>query len=105
MSYHTPSCAQRSTPTDVLFASIQVDMNNRKSESKEEQNQLEQEIQDLNNRFTISLSDLKTEIEQNIKWDATRRSLGAYSTLMSYILSDPAVLTYPVSRIQPWYSA
>lgn len=39
--------------------SIQVDMNNRKAESKEEQNNLEQEIQDLNNRFTISLSDLK----------------------------------------------
>ncbi|PWN90732.1 hypothetical protein FA10DRAFT_229405, partial [Acaromyces ingoldii] len=54
---------------------IQVDMNNRKGEAKEEQNTLEQEIQDLNNRFTISISDLKTEIEQNIKWDATRRAL------------------------------
>lgn len=50
-------------------------MNARKSEAKEEQNKVDQEIQDLNNRFTISVSDLKTEIEQSIKWDLARRAL------------------------------
>jgi hypothetical protein len=45
--------------TGAMKHDIQVDMNNRKSEAKEEQNTLEQEIQDLNNRFTISISDLK----------------------------------------------
>lgn len=45
--------------TGAMKHDIQVDMNNRKGEAKEEQNTLEQEIQDLNNRFTISISDLK----------------------------------------------
>jgi hypothetical protein len=45
--------------TGAMKHDIQVDMNKRKSEAKEEQNTLEQEIQDLNNRFTISISDLK----------------------------------------------
>lgn len=72
---------------------IQVDMNNRKGEAKEEQNLLDQEIQDLNNRFTISLSDLKTEIEQSIKWDLTRRALAlvfgiAAITVMSLFVAD-----------------
>lgn len=30
--------------------------------------------QEINNKFTISLGDLKTEIEQ-AKWDATRRAI------------------------------
>lgn len=33
--------------------------------------------QEINNKFTISLGDLKTEIEQ-AKWDATRRAISEY---------------------------
>uniref|UniRef100_V5EXH4 Protoheme IX farnesyltransferase, mitochondrial n=1 Tax=Kalmanozyma brasiliensis (strain GHG001) TaxID=1365824 RepID=V5EXH4_KALBG len=73
---------------------IQVDMSTRKAESKGEQNNLEQEIQDLNNRFTISLSDLKTEIEQNVKWDATRRSLFLVFGIAAIVAANLAIADY-----------
>ncbi|CAD6884848.1 unnamed protein product [Tilletia controversa] len=71
----------------MLKHDIQIEMNSRKAELKEGQNAIEQEIQDLHNRFTISLSDLKTEIEQNIKWDATRRSLALVFGIAAIVMT------------------
>jgi hypothetical protein len=39
-------------------------------------------MQEINNKFTISLGDLKTEIEQ-AKWDATRRAISKYKVSLS----------------------
>ena len=73
---------------------IQVEMNHRKNETKGEQNNLEQEIQDLNNRFTIFLSDLGTEIEQSIKWDATRRALALVFGIVAILVCTLALADY-----------
>lgn len=67
-----------------------MDMNNRKAENRSDQKGYDIAIevrsvvcmgatltsrpQEINNKFTISLGDLKTEIEQ-AKWDATRRAI------------------------------
>jgi hypothetical protein len=40
-------------------------------------------LQEINNKFTISLGDLKTEIEQ-AKWDATRRAISKWSEIPSF---------------------
>jgi hypothetical protein len=45
------------------------------------------DAQEINNKFTISLGDLKTEIE-SAKWDATRRAICAYHTTPSEKFTD-----------------
>ena len=69
-------------------------MNHRKTEVNDENNALEQEIQDLNNRFTIFLSDLRTEIEQSIKWDATRRALALVFGIVAILVCTLALADY-----------
>lgn len=54
--------------------SIEMDMNNRKAENRSDQKGLDIDIEEINNKFTISLGDLRTEIE-SAKWDATRRAI------------------------------
>ena len=66
-------------------------MNNRKSETRSDQKSFDLEIevrrlghpagvervahaQEINNKFTISLGDLRTEIE-SAKWDSVRRAM------------------------------
>lgn len=56
---------------------IEMDMNNRKGETRSDQKAYELFIEEINGKFTISLGDLKTEIEQ-AKWDATRRAISEF---------------------------
>lgn len=79
---------------EQLKHDIQVEMNSRKTEVQEESNNLEQDIQDLNNRFMIFLSDLKTEIEQSIKWDATRRALALVFGIVAIMVCTLALADY-----------
>lgn len=60
---------------DQMKHDIRVSIDNRKAENKQQQRALEQEIQNLYNRFSIAVSDRKTETEMVIKGDLTRRSL------------------------------
>ncbi|RHZ50631.1 hypothetical protein Glove_494g11 [Diversispora epigaea] len=53
---------------------IQLDINNRKAEVREEQKKMELSIQELNNKFTIASGDIRTEIEA-MKWETTRMAL------------------------------
>ena len=55
--------------------SIEMDMNNRNAENRSELKNFDISIEEINNKFTISLGDLRTEIE-SAKWDATRRAIG-----------------------------
>lgn len=50
-------------------------MNNRNAENRSELKIFDISIEEINNKFTISLGDLRTEIE-SAKWDATRRAIG-----------------------------
>jgi hypothetical protein len=69
-----------------------MDMNNRKAETRSDQKSFDLQIevsdlvvldqmkdgmadvQEINNKFTISLGDLRTEIE-SAKWDSVRRAM------------------------------
>jgi hypothetical protein len=90
-----------------------MDMNNRKSETRSDQKTFDISIevrfagiqlvpkdssltcvrlmpsQEINNKFTISLGDLRTEIEQ-AKWDATRRAIGAFIVSPSWLQFCPS---------------
>ncbi len=73
---------------------IQVDMNNRKAESKEEQTTSSKRFRTSTIASPISLSDLKTEIEQNVKWDATRRSLFLVFGIAAIVAANLAIADY-----------
>ncbi|CEJ01910.1 hypothetical protein G6F70_007114 [Rhizopus microsporus] len=47
---------------------IQMDMNNRKNETREDQKTMDMKIQEINNKFTIRLGDIRTEIEA-VRWE------------------------------------
>ncbi|KAI5476327.1 aminomethyltransferase [Pseudohyphozyma bogoriensis] len=55
-----------------LRSDIQLDMNNRKEESAMDLKDLEMKIMDLNSKFTVTLGDVRTEVEAT-KWISTRR--------------------------------
>lgn len=60
----------------VLKHDIELDVNNRKTDTRSDMKWADIQIEEINNRATISIGDLKTEIE-SAKWEATRRAIGA----------------------------
>ncbi|WVW86916.1 hypothetical protein I302_108971 [Kwoniella bestiolae CBS 10118] len=74
----------------VLKHDIEMDMNNRKAETRTEMKGFDIYIEEINNKFTISLGDLRTEIE-SVKWDATRRAISKVAP--SPPMKDMAVST------------
>ncbi|GAA5856820.1 hypothetical protein JCM8547_008858 [Rhodosporidiobolus lusitaniae] len=59
-----------------LGSDIQLDMNSRKEETGMELGGLDKKVMDLNSKFTILLSEVRTEIEAT-KWISTRRVMTA----------------------------
>ncbi|KAI8385702.1 hypothetical protein BD560DRAFT_363847 [Blakeslea trispora] len=53
---------------------IQMDMNNRKNETREDQKDMELKIQEINNKFTIRLGDIRTELEA-VRWETIWKGL------------------------------
>lgn len=70
----------------TLKHDIEMDMNNRKAENRSDQKGYDIAIEEINNKFTISLGDLKTEIEQ-AKWDATRRAITIIAGVVFTVIS------------------
>jgi hypothetical protein len=64
-----------------------MDMNNRNAENRSELKEFDLSIEEINNKFTISLGDLRTEIE-SAKWDATRRAICTSESPASRISTD-----------------
>lgn len=61
--------------TSSLRVELEMEINERKSAARAEENSIQLKIQELNNRITIDLiSDMKGEIEA-LRWQATRRGL------------------------------
>jgi len=83
----------------LMKSDIQLDMNTRKAETREEQKSLEIRIQEVNNRLTIALGDLRTEMEA-MKWEMTRRSLLTIFTSASAVLLFGYFLLYTRSAPQ-----
>ncbi|GAA5881230.1 hypothetical protein JCM3774_000660 [Rhodotorula dairenensis] len=59
-----------------LSSDIQLEMNARKEETATELQSLDKRVMDLNSKFTILLSEVRTEIEAT-KWVSTRRVMTA----------------------------
>ncbi|CAI2176553.1 568_t:CDS:2 [Funneliformis geosporum] len=53
---------------------IQLDINDYKADIREEQKKLEIKIQEINNKFTITYGDIRTDVEA-LKWEITRMAL------------------------------
>jgi hypothetical protein len=54
---------------------VQLDMNNRKNETREDQKVMDMKIQEINNKFTIRLGDIRTEIEA-VRWETIWKGMG-----------------------------
>ncbi|WWC92812.1 uncharacterized protein L201_007771 [Kwoniella dendrophila CBS 6074] len=85
----------------VLKHDIEMDMNNRKAETRTEMKGFDIYIEEINNKFTISLGDLRTEIE-SVKWDATRRAIStiAVSTFLAAD-AEPKASSQPKTPVPP----
>ncbi|KAG2179470.1 hypothetical protein INT44_006316 [Umbelopsis vinacea] len=54
--------------TGNMKSEISLDMNNRKNEVREDQKMIDMRIQEINNKFTISLGDVRTDLEA-VRWE------------------------------------
>ncbi|WVQ95808.1 hypothetical protein IAU59_002907 [Kwoniella sp. CBS 9459] len=81
----------------VLKHDIEMDMNNRKAETRTEIKGFDIYIEEINNKFTISLGDLRTEIE-SVKWDATRRAI---SIIILIVVATIAISTFIQTEAEP----
>jgi len=70
-------------------------MNNRNAENRSELKEFDLSIEEINNKFTISLGDLRTEIE-SAKWDATRRAICKLPRTPQVQADSPAIIVMVV---------
>jgi hypothetical protein len=57
-------------------------MDNRRNETRAELSKTEVHLEDIGHRATLSMGDLRTEMER-AKWDNTRRGIGTSGLLAS----------------------
>ncbi|KAL1413656.1 hypothetical protein Q8F55_001434 [Vanrija albida] len=62
---------------------IEIEVNNRKAETTAELKRFDIAVEEINHKFTISLGELRTDIESS-KWDATRRAIAVIITLVMF---------------------
>lgn len=72
-----------SEDVEALKHDTELDMGNRKTDTRSDMKQMSITIEEINNRATISIGDLKTEIE-SAKWEATRRAIGIIVVLVVF---------------------
>ncbi|KAI8084253.1 uncharacterized protein B0P05DRAFT_534827 [Gilbertella persicaria] len=84
---------------------IQMDMNNRKNETREGQKEMELKIQEINNKFTIRLGDIRTEIEA-VRWETIWKGLtgvalaGLTIASLGYLLTRYSVRKAEMLRLE-----
>ncbi|RUS26041.1 hypothetical protein BC938DRAFT_471300 [Jimgerdemannia flammicorona] len=61
----------------MMKSDIQLDMNNRKSETREDQKSIDVRIQEANNKFTICLGDIRTDLEA-VRWETIWKGFCEY---------------------------
>ncbi|PLW18167.1 hypothetical protein PCANC_01928 [Puccinia coronata f. sp. avenae] len=86
----------------ALKNELQLEFNHRKEEASDDQKKLELSIQELNSKFTILVSEVRTEIETR-KWVTTRRCVVAIASLALCVviftaLENPQSLSSPSSK-------
>lgn len=77
-----------------------MEMDSSKADTRAEMKRYEMGVQEINNKFTISLSDLRTEIE-SAKWDSTRRAIAVIAIIVvaSVVLSTFNIGHGPVPTV------
>ncbi len=65
-----------------MYNSIQLEMDNHRDEMRAELNKAEVHLEDVGHRATLSMGDLRTEMER-AKWDNSRRGIGTSGVLPS----------------------
>lgn len=61
---------------------ITLDLNNRKNEGREELKTIEMKIQEMNNKLTVSLGDVRTGIEA-VRWETIWKGMSKYWQCMT----------------------
>ncbi|KAG6820100.1 hypothetical protein H0H93_005412 [Arthromyces matolae] len=70
---------------DILKHEIQMDVNNRKNETKSDHKQRDIDIEEVLNRVIVSVSDLRTDVEE-IKWENMRRAVLTLTGFVVFII-------------------
>ncbi|KAG6872794.1 hypothetical protein C0995_006523 [Termitomyces sp. Mi166 len=97
---------------DTLKHEIQMDVNNRKNETKSDHKQRDIAIEELLNKVIVSVSDLRTDVEE-IKWENMRRAVLTLTAFVVFIIimmevrpkSRPPTPSPPPSRTPPHLDA
>ncbi|KAJ3869699.1 hypothetical protein EV359DRAFT_76496 [Lentinula novae-zelandiae] len=87
---------------------IQIDLDNRKNEVKDEFARKDIIIEELLNKSIVSISDLRTDVEE-VKWDNMRRAVGGLFTFATAVVigmelrpkpppPSPPVVPTPITR-------
>ncbi|ORX78944.1 hypothetical protein K493DRAFT_293441 [Basidiobolus meristosporus CBS 931.73] len=70
-----------------LKSDIHLEFNNRKAEVRQEQKKMEMKIHEFDNKYTLQLSDIRTDIEA-LKWETTRKGMmAAFGTATVILLA------------------
>ena len=75
----------------TMRTEVEMDVEMRRSATRSDSKDIELRIQELDNKFTVRLGDLRTAMEK-YKWDTTRRLLLALvivAVLGTYIINRP----------------
>lgn len=59
----------------TLKNDVTLDMNNRKNETQEEQKAIDMKIQEINNKFTVQMGEVRTELEA-VRWETIWKGMG-----------------------------
>ncbi|KAJ4481456.1 hypothetical protein C8J55DRAFT_560020 [Lentinula edodes] len=92
----------------TLKHEIQIDLDNRKNEVKDEFARKDIIIEELLNKSIVSISDLRTDVEE-VKWDNMRRAVGGLFTFATAVVigmelrpkpppPSPPVVPTPITR-------
>ncbi|KAI7870814.1 hypothetical protein BDF14DRAFT_1720376 [Spinellus fusiger] len=85
--------AQRLSEDIALMKNeVTLDMNNRKNETREEQKDIDMRIQEINNKFTIQLGDVRTDLEA-VRWETIWKGMVGVATAGLGIASLGYILT------------
>lgn len=87
----------------TMRTEVEMDVEMRRSSTRAESKDIELRIQELDNKFTVRLGDLRTAMER-YKWDTTRRlllALVAVAVLGTYVVNRPRSKKVETTPSQP----
>ncbi|CAO3632929.1 unnamed protein product [Cunninghamella blakesleeana] len=84
---------------------VTLDMNNRKNETQEEQKAIDMKIQEINNKFTVQMGEVRTELEA-VRWETIWKGMagvlgaGMGIATLGYLLTKFADRQAEVARLE-----